>query len=412
MKDKKYVIIIASIISLIVILTFSFSIYKISNENKMVKNIENFIASGNYEEALNYINDDNKNEKLSLYKSIIKDLLELKEENNFNNLEDKLNKFKETYRDNLSSDTFNKINNEILNIENSIKEYRNEVSSKKEEILNLINEDIDSAKELIDIFKENYSDEDISEIEDKYNKRIEEIKIELEEKKKEELSQNNTIRNSVNNNNSLSNTNEKLGISSTLAAQNSSQIITVVSNGGSYGELVFWEKDSSGNWLEIDRVQARLGQNGMKNASEVYEMDKCTPTGIYTLTEAFGIKSNPGSGVPYRQLDGSEYWVDDENSEYYNTMQFGDPNGRWSSAERLIDFPGYYNYSLVIDYNRWPVIPGKSSAIFLHCDMGIYTYGCVAIPEQNLINILNRINPAKNPVIIMDFNYESIYNNY
>lgn len=412
MKDKKYIIIIASIISLIVILTFSFSIYKISNENKMVKNIENFIASGNYEEALSYINDHNKNEKISLYKNIIKDLLELKEENNFNNLEDKLNKFKETYRDNLSSDTFNKINNEILNIENSIKEYRNEVSSKKEEILNLINEDIDSAKELIDIFKENYSDEDISEIEDKYNKRVEEIKVELEEKKKEELSQNNTTNNSVNNNNSVSNTNEKLGISRTSAAQNSSQIITVVSKGGSYGELVFWEKDSTGNWLEIDRVQARLGQNGMKNSSEVYEMDKCTPTGIYTLTEAFGIKSNPGSGVPYRQLDGSEYWVDDENSQYYNTMQFGDPNGRWSSAEKLIDFPGYYNYSLVIDYNRWPVIPGKSSAIFLHCDMGIYTYGCVAIPEQNLINILNRINPSKNPVIIMDFNYESIYNNY
>lgn len=412
MKDKKYIIIISSIISLIVILTFSFSIYKISNKNKMVKNIENFIASGNYEEALNYINDDNKNEKISLYKSIIKDLLELKEENNFNNLEDKLNKFKETYRDNLSSGTFNKINNEILNIENSINEYKNEVSSKREEILNLINEDIDSAKELIDIFKENYSDEDISEIEEKYNKRIEEIKVELEEKKKEELNQSNNTNNSVNNNNYLSSTNEKLGISSTLAAQSSSQIITVVSNGGSYGELVFWEKDSSGNWLEIDRVQARLGQNGMKNASEVYEMDKCTPTGIYTLTEAFGIKSNPGSGVPYRQLDGSEYWVDDENSQYYNTMQFGDPNGRWSSAEKLIDFPGYYNYSLVIDYNRWPVIPGKSSAIFLHCDMGIYTYGCVAIPEQNLINILNRINPAKNPVIIMDFNYESIYSKY
>lgn len=44
--------------------------------------------------------------------------------------------------------------------------------------------------------------------------------------------------------------------------------------------------------------------------------------------------------------------------------------------------------------------------------MGIYTYGCVAIPEQNLINIMNRLNPSKNPVIIMDFTYEDIYNNY
>ncbi|MBM6838614.1 L,D-transpeptidase family protein, partial [Clostridium saudiense] len=193
------------------------------------------------------------------------------------------------------------------------------------------------------------------------------------------------------------------GIGSTLAAQNSSQIITVVSNGGSYGELVMWEKDGSGNWIEVDRVAARLGQNGMKYASEVYEMDKCTPTGIYTVTEAFGINGNPGSGVPYRELDGSEYWVDDVDSEYYNTMQFGEPNGRWTSAEKLTDFSGYYNYALVIDYNRWPVVPGKSSAIFLHCDMGIYTYGCVAIPQNNLVNLLTWLNPSSNPVIILDF---------
>ena len=90
--------------------------------------------------------------------------------------------------------------------------------------------------------------------------------------------------------------------------------------------------DSSGNWFEYDSMFARLGSGGMKSASLVYEMDMCTPTGIYSLSEAFGINSNPGSGLPYRVLDESEYWVDDENSPYYNTMQFGEPNGRWSSA--------------------------------------------------------------------------------
>ena len=146
--------------------------------------------------------------------------------------------------------------------------------------------------------------------------------------------------------------------------------------------------------------------------SDVYEMDKSTPTGIYSLTEAFGISTDPGSKVRYRQLDGTEHWVDDVNSEFYNTMQFGDSNGRWTTAEKLIDFPGYYDYSLVIDYNRWPVISGKSSAIFLHCDTGSYTYGCVTIPKQNLVDIIKRIDPEKDPFIIMDFSYEDIYNNY
>lgn len=408
MKNKKYIVMITSIISLIIIMTLGISTYESNKEKKIVKNIENFISDGNYKEALENINSYEENIDLNLYRNIINDFLEIKEENDINNLEDKLNKFKESYSNNLSSEIFNALNNDILKIEDKVKYYYEEVSKEKEEILKSIDEDIDIAKELIDEFKEKYPKEDISEIEDKYSKKIEEIKAEQEKKiEEEQVTDNNT-----NDNDYVSNINSEVGISTTEAAKRSDQIITVISKGGSYGELAFWEKDSSGSWIEVDRVSARLGQNGMKYASEVYEMDKCTPTGIYTLTEAFGINANPGSGITYRKLDGSEYWVDDENSQYYNTMQFGDPNGRWNSAERLIDFPGYYNYSIVIDYNRWPVVPGKSSAIFLHCDMGIYTYGCVAIPEQNLINIINRLNPSKNPVIIMDFSYEDIYNNY
>lgn len=409
MGNKKYIMIIASIISLIVILTFSFSVYKSSEEKKIIKTIENYIASGNYEEALKTINDTKENKGLYLYENILKDFLEIREENDINNLEEKLNEFKQNYSDSLSNEIFNTLNDDILKIDEKVKVYYDEVSKGKEEILKYIDEDIDNVKELIDEFKEKYPKEDILEIEDNYNKKLEEINAEIAEKKEEEIS---ILDNNVSSSDSISNSNSEVGIANTEAAKSSSQIVTVVSSGGSYGELVFWEKDSSGNWIEVDRVSARLGQNGMKYASQVYEMDKCTPTGIYTLTEAFGINSNPGSGLPYRQLDGSEYWVDDENSQYYNTMQFGEPNGRWNSAEKLIDFPGYYNYSIVIDYNRWPVVPGKSSAIFIHCDMGVYTYGCVAIPQQNLINLLTRLDSSKNPVIIMDFSYEDIYNNY
>ena len=376
MGNKKYIMIIASIISLIVILTFSFSVYKSSEEKKIIKTIENYIASGNYEEALKTINDTKENKGLYLYENILKDFLEIREENDINNLEEKLNEFKQNYSDSLSNEIFNTLNDDILKIDEKVKVYYDEVSKGKEEILKYIDEDIDNVKELIDEFKEKYPKEDISEIEDNYNKKLEEINAEIAEKKEEEIS---IPDNNVSSSDSISNSNSEVGIANTEAAKSSSQIVTVVSSGGSYGELVFWEKDSSGNWIEVDRVSARLGQNGMKYASQVYEMDKCTPTGIYTLTEAFGINSNPGSGLPYRQLDGSEYWVDDENSQYYNTMQFGEPNGRWNSAEKLIDFPGYYNYSIVIDYNRWPVVPGKSSAIFIHCDMGVYTYGCVEV---------------------------------
>ncbi len=405
MKNKKITVLLVSIIAIIFITIFSISIYKNNNENKLINKIETQILSGNYEEAIESINQSKNNEMLTLYKNILEEYLEIKDEDNINRAKEKIESFKEKYSNYLSREIFNKLNEDISVIEKNIKTYYDEISEAKNKISVAINEDISLAKEMIDKFKEKYPNEDISSIEDEYNKRLEKLK-------EEEVEEPNSTDRGTSNNNNNNRSTPQLGISSTVASRRSSQIITVVSKGGSYGELAFWEKDNNGEWILVDKVPARLGQNGLKVASEVYEMDKSTPTGIYSLTEAFGINADPGSRIRYRQLDGTEHWVDDVNSDFYNTMQFGDANGRWNSSEKLIEFEGYYNYSLVIDYNRWPVIPGKSSAIFLHCDLGSYTYGCVAIPQENLINIINKLDPEKDPFIIIDFSYEDIYTKY
>lgn len=390
-----------------------------TEKNESVLEIENLISQGNYNEASAKIDElvNNKRNieiKILAYKELLIAYNDISLSEDTMKTKSDIEKFKNYYSELLKKDIFNKLKEDLLKKENDIDNYLNEaakISSLKEKIIEAIEKDTEEASVLIDKFKSEYPNENILDLEEKYEEKIAEIEKEKEDLKEtevtiEEVDYEKDI------NNSIVAEEDKNGIANTSAAQNSSQIITVVSNGGSYGELVMWEKDSNGKWLEVDRVAARLGQNGMKYAGEVYEMDKCTPTGIYTVTEAFGINANPGSGVPYRELDGTEYWVDDIDSQYYNTMQFGEPDGRWASAEKLTDFTGYYNYSLVIDYNRWPVIPGKSSAIFLHCDMGIYTYGCVAIPQNNLVNLLKWLNPSLNPVIILDFTYEDIYNNY
>ena len=48
-----------------------------------------------------------------------------------------------------------------------------------------------------------------------------------------------------------------------------------------------------------------------------------------------------------------------------------------------------------------PVIAGKGSAIFLHCMTGNYTAGFVAVPENDMLYILKRLDTAKNPIIII-----------
>ena len=282
-------------------------------------------------------------------------------------------------------------------------------------------QDYDSAKDIIEKIEamELSDEENLAEL-DKNKKIVEDYFIEkarlekeAEEDKLKKEKEESKVAELKPDNNSQSGNNATVKqpyIAYTSPAAGSSQLITITSTGGSNGELVMWQKDNNGIWYEYDRMYARLGSAGMKAASEVYEKDMSTPTGVYTLTEAFGAAANPGSGVPYRQLDGSEYWVDDPNSIYYNTMQFGEANGRWTSAEHLIEYKNAYKYSLVIDYNRSPVIPGKSSAIFLHVDVGIPTWGCPAVAENKMIKILNWINPSSNPKVILGFTENYISN--
>jgi L,D-peptidoglycan transpeptidase YkuD (ErfK/YbiS/YcfS/YnhG family) len=65
-----------------------------------------------------------------------------------------------------------------------------------------------------------------------------------------------------------------------------------------------------------------------------------------------------------------------------------------------------YKYGIVIEYNTSPVIKGNGSAIFLHIWKGesVPTAGCVAVSEENILKILQWLDPAASPLIIMGVN--------
>ena len=71
------------------------------------------------------------------------------------------------------------------------------------------------------------------------------------------------------------------------------------------------------------------------------------------------------------------------------------------TAEHLIEFGKSYNHSVVIDYNRQPTRVRKGSAIFLHVDNGKPTSGCVSIDQAQLVKIMQWLDPAKHPTILM-----------
>lgn len=190
----------------------------------------------------------------------------------------------------------------------------------------------------------------------------------------------------------------KLNISKSV-----NQMIVVSAKGS--GASVTMHEIQDGIWTEIMSTSGYVGQQGVGSTSEEVSV---TPAGIYSLSIAFGVNSNPGTSFSYTKVDDSYYWVDDSNSPCYNHfVSTKNVVADWNSAEHLIDYPNQYAYAIAIDYNTG-CVPGAGSAIFLHCSNGNATGGCVAIPQDWMVFVLNHIHSGC--VIVID--KESNISNY
>ncbi|WP_416825263.1 GW domain-containing glycosaminoglycan-binding protein [Ectobacillus polymachus] len=151
----------------------------------------------------------------------------------------------------------------------------------------------------------------------------------------------------------------------------------------------------NGVWKQLLDINGHIGRDGF--ASQMSEYVVQSPRGKYSIGTAFGRYGNPGTKLPFRQITPDDVWVDDSNSSLYNTWQSRSATqGQWSSAENM-DISAY-NYGFVINYNMNRT-PGAGSAIFFHVS-DMYTNGCTATDQQDVISILKWLDPAKNPAII------------
>jgi L,D-peptidoglycan transpeptidase YkuD (ErfK/YbiS/YcfS/YnhG family) len=188
------------------------------------------------------------------------------------------------------------------------------------------------------------------------------------------------------------------------ATGSASQVITVVAASGSSTTAVLqaWDKAPGGGWLKHGgAVSAHVGSAGLR--VQTSESVSATPIGTFSLTQAFGRNSNPGTGLPYRTTSPSDWWIS-QSGLLYNTLQScsascsftqGSPN------EHLYYETPFYNYAVVIDANMTPVVPGAGSAFFLHVTDGNATAGCVAIAQGNLVSIMQWLSPSAHPRILI-----------
>jgi L,D-peptidoglycan transpeptidase YkuD (ErfK/YbiS/YcfS/YnhG family) len=179
------------------------------------------------------------------------------------------------------------------------------------------------------------------------------------------------------------------------------QVVTVVgaSPEATTATLTAWQRDRDGWQVAYGPIQAYVGKEGIGQASETTSH---TPAGTFGLTQSFGIQANNGTRLPFFQVDDNDWWVSDSKSPKYNTHQrcaVGKCPFDEAAGERLKAAGTAYNHAVVIDYNRFPAVPGAGSAFFLHVSMDRPTAGCVSIPAGQLDRVMRWLDPAQHPVI-------------
>ncbi len=182
----------------------------------------------------------------------------------------------------------------------------------------------------------------------------------------------------------------------------------VVESNGTLATL-YVEEYQNGEWITLFTTTARVGNNGV---SEDYgEGKQATPKGTFDILFAIGL-SKPDTGLRYRTLQDGDVWVDDANSQYYNTIQRGPANGRWNSAENIYvqASQNYWTHCILFNYNgdcetAGSAESGRGSAMYLggvgyNGDMN-NSYGDIKVSANDMLTILSLLDSAKNPQIIV-----------
>lgn len=165
----------------------------------------------------------------------------------------------------------------------------------------------------------------------------------------------------------------------------------------SYAELTIYEAQD-GKYVSIFSCDAMIGKNGPAKHAEG---DTKTPLGTWTIGEAYGIKDDPGSLLPYTQITDEMYWcATGSNGKKYNTLIYSsdDPDADYSEDEHLIEYTVQYAYLIDLGYNAAGA-PYAGNAIFLHCwreenGAPVPTGGCVSVSEESMVQILQTLKPG------------------
>lgn len=178
-------------------------------------------------------------------------------------------------------------------------------------------------------------------------------------------------------------------------AKTATQIIKIEARGTGC-VLTLHQKYPNGTWKQVGRCTGYVGMGGVDKKRE---NDRKTPSGIFTVRQAFGTLANPGTTLKYTKLNNNWYWCRNAASVYYNKLVSTAGGYKASAADlRLNKYPDLYAYALDIGYN----VAGdsaKGSAIFLHTGSKATSIGGIAVSRGAMATTLKWVKTGAKVII-------------
>ncbi|MFB7243478.1 hypothetical protein CW362_01715 [Streptomyces populi] len=165
-------------------------------------------------------------------------------------------------------------------------------------------------------------------------------------------------------------------------------VVTGRGRNSSVSTAVLYERTETG-WRAAG--PSRPARNALRGWTGHHRAgDLRSPVGVFTLTDAGGLRPDPGTRLPYDR-----------------SGAFTSP-GTGFEGEPLA---GSFDYVVAVDYNRrsgttpldWtrPLGASRGGGIWLHVDHGGPTHGCVGLREDDLVRLMRALDPALHPVVVM-----------
>jgi zinc D-Ala-D-Ala dipeptidase len=181
-----------------------------------------------------------------------------------------------------------------------------------------------------------------------------------------------------------------------------------------------WHPSGTPHPVNLGRTVLAWGR-GLHDPQPGYqkkEGDGKSPAGIFRFGTAFGY-APPGDvslKMDYLQLTAERVCVEDTASRYYNQIVDETTVTKdWDSNEAMRREDWLYKWGLYVEHNV-PAKAGSGSCIFFHLwrAPGSPTLGCTAMAEENLLDLLQWLDPAGKPLLVQMTaeNYETFQKAY